>query len=81
MATVRKVVGEAVAVKRGHYPTPDGAYTVLRMPGDKFPLLEGLEKGSWFQPAAKPMPKPDAPPVRERRPKKPPGPDGDDSIT
>lgn len=72
MPTVRKVVGEAVAVKRGHYPTPDGAHTIVRMPGDKFPLLEGLEKGSWFQLASKPPPKPDEPPVKAHRPKGPP---------
>lgn len=79
MATLRKVVGEAVAVKRGHYPTPDGAHVVLRLPGDKFPLLEGLEKGSWFQASSKPMPKPPAPPVKEHVPKAPPKP-GDDDL-
>ena len=71
MPAPRKVVGEAVAVKRGHYPTPDGAHVIVRMPGDKFPLLEGLEKGSWFQAAGKPLPPEPEPPVKAHKPRAP----------
>lgn len=72
MPTVRKVVGEAVAIKRGHYPTADGVHTITYRPGERFPLLEGLEKGSWFQAASKPLPPEPAPPVKAHRPKAPP---------
>lgn len=67
-----KVVGEAVAIKRGHYPTPDGTRTLIRMPGEKFPMLEGWEKGTWFQAASKPLPPEPEPPVKAHRPKGPP---------
>lgn len=75
MPAARKVVGEAVALSRGHYPTPDGTRTVIYTAGEKFQLLEGLEKGSWFQRADKPLPPPPAPPVKERKVKPPPTPD------
>lgn len=80
MPTARKVVGEAVAVKRGHYPTPDGLHVVVRMPGDKFPLLQGLEKGSWFQAASKPLPPEPDPPVKAHEPKAPPNLDDSASL-
>ncbi len=60
----RELTGKtAVAVTRGHYPTPDGR-SMVRMPGEKFPVLKGLEKGSWFREyvAGDKPPVPPAPP-------------------
>lgn len=53
-----KVVGRAVADKRGEYPLPDGNRRWLQ-PGESFDLVEGLTKGRWFtklpeSPKAKP---------------------------
>jgi hypothetical protein len=43
----RKVVGMAVAQKKGHYPTPDGRIRKVDL-GEVFQVLEGLTKSRWF---------------------------------
>jgi hypothetical protein len=44
---VRKVVGMAVAQKKGHYPMPDGRIRKIEL-GEVFQVLDGLTKSRWF---------------------------------
>lgn len=48
MATQRKVVGRAVALKAGEYVSPEGNRFLVEE-GQTFDLVEGLEKSRWFE--------------------------------
>lgn len=73
MTAPRKVVGQAVALKKGEYVRPDGS-TYWVQEGDVFDLVEGLEKSRWFtrvqKGAAPVLPKPDATEVPGMGPKR-----------
>ena len=86
MATVREVVGKAVALKDGMYPTADGTSAPWIPEGTVFPLLKGLEKSRWFRriddkATLSPPPPPEPQPVGQgKRGRTKPPPIDDDEI-
>lgn len=82
MTTQRRVVGRAVALRPGEYVSPEGSRFMVEE-GQTFDVVEGLEKGRWFEAIkpgavpnfAKAKPPEDAPGAGPKRGSKAPKPD------
>lgn len=65
-----KVIGKAVALKRGHYPKPEGGSRIIPE-GQTFEVFEGLTKSTWFRMLDAPKPVTEAAPVKGKPGPKP----------